>query len=83
MKRLWTLLAIGFALTLSACGGQGGQEQATEEAATTSAVDEKTKKTFEETQKAFLEHAMDILEGKKYIPPSSGEAKAQKEKSGK
>ena len=82
MKRLWTLLAIGFALTLSACGGQGGQEQAAEETAAP-ALDEKTKKTFEETQKAFLEHAMDILEGKKYIPPSSGEAKAQQEKGGK
>ncbi len=82
MKRLWTLLAIGFALTLSACGGQGGQEQAAEETAATPAVDEKTKKTFEETQKAFLEHAMDILEGKKYIPPSSGEAKAKEEKQG-
>ena len=77
MEKLVTFLAIGFALTLAACGGQGGQEQAAQETATTQ-IDEKTKKTFEETQKAFLEHAMDILEGKKYIPPSSGEAKAKK-----
>ncbi len=77
MKKLVTLLVIGFALTLAACGGQGGEEQAAQETASTQ-IDEKTKKTFEETQKAFLEHAMDILEGKKYIPPSSGEAKVQK-----
>ncbi len=75
MKKLISLLVVAFALSLAACSSQGGQEQASQE---TQAVNPKPNKTFEETKKAFLEHAVDILQGKKYIPPSSGEAKAHK-----